>query len=112
MMKNWFWPKRLRTEQYEKYIFQQDSERPHTTRAVQTQMKEIFCRKFIAKEKWPPRSPDLNPCDFFLQGYLKQRMYFPIPNTIEDLKANIERELKAIPKDMLKKTFLNFKRKT
>lgn len=66
MLKNWFWPKHLRTEEYEKYIFQQDGARPHTTRAVQTWMKEKFGRKFIAKEKWPPRSPDLNPCDFFL----------------------------------------------
>ena len=47
-MKNWFWPKRLRTEQYEKYIFQQDGERPHTTRGVQTWMKEKFGREFIA----------------------------------------------------------------
>ncbi|KAJ8962740.1 hypothetical protein NQ318_001138, partial [Aromia moschata] len=24
---------------------------------------------------WPPRSPDLNPCDFFIWGDLKQKVY-------------------------------------
>ncbi|GBL76778.1 hypothetical protein AVEN_53448-1 [Araneus ventricosus] len=24
--------------------------------------------------EWPPRSPDLNPLDFFLWGYIKQRV--------------------------------------
>ncbi|EFN60466.1 hypothetical protein EAG_00004, partial [Camponotus floridanus] len=26
--------------------------------------------------QWPPRSPDYNPCDFFLWGALKERIYF------------------------------------
>ena len=45
---------------------------------------------------WPPRSPDLNPCDFFLWGYLKSKVYEPLPKTLDDLKANIEREIKRI----------------
>lgn len=24
---------------------------------------------------WPPRSPDLNPCDYYLWGHLKQLVY-------------------------------------
>ena len=26
---------------------------------------------------WPPRSPDLTPCDFFLRGYVKDNAYKP-----------------------------------
>ena len=26
---------------------------------------------------WPPRSPDLTPCDFFLKGYVKDNAYKP-----------------------------------
>ena len=26
---------------------------------------------------WPPRSPDLTPCDFFLWGYVKDNAYKP-----------------------------------
>ena len=69
-------------------------------------MKEKFGRKFIDKEKWPPKSPDLNPCDFFFCWVTSSRGC--IPNTIKDLKASIEREVKAIPKDMLKKNIFKF----
>ena len=34
-----------------------------------------FGKKFIDKKKCTPRSPDLNTCDFFLWGYLKQRAF-------------------------------------
>jgi len=27
--------------------------------------------------KWPPRSPDLNVCDFFLWGYVNGRVHVP-----------------------------------
>ena len=63
---------------------------------------------FISKFNWPPRSPDLNPCDYFLWGYLKARVYSPMPKTIEDLQANITKE---IDKNILKSTFLNFQKR-
>ena len=65
MLKKFFWPKLLRTAEYKKYYFQQDGARPHTATTVQTWLTEKFGDKFIDKDSWPPRSPDLNPCDFF-----------------------------------------------
>ncbi|GBN05744.1 hypothetical protein AVEN_46340-1 [Araneus ventricosus] len=29
---------------------------------------------------WPPRSPDLTLCDFFLWGYVKDKVYVPNAN--------------------------------
>ena len=38
---------------------------------------------------WPPYSPDLNPCDFYLWGYLKNKVYTsPTPKTTEELKKH------------------------
>jgi hypothetical protein len=37
---------------------------------------------------WPPRSPDLSACNFFLWGYLRQKAYVNRPNIIQDLKDN------------------------
>ena len=111
MLKNFFWPKLLRTAEYKKYIFQQDGARPHTATTVQTWLTEKFGNKFIDKNSWPPRSPDLNPCDFFLWGYLKSVVYNPLPKTLDDLKVNLEREIKKINKDMLKSTFSNFEKR-
>jgi hypothetical protein len=39
--------------------------------------------------KWPPRSPDLTPCDFFLWGYVK-------PLDIDELKMRITADIETI----------------
>lgn len=38
---------------------------------------------------WPPRSPDMTPLDFFLWGHMKQKVYFNVPNTREELLQKI-----------------------
>ena len=58
-----------------------------------------------------PRSPDLNPCDFFLWGHLKQVAYYPLPKTLDDLKANLEREIKKISPAVLKDVFKDFEKR-
>jgi hypothetical protein len=99
MLKDFFWPKVLKNADYEKLIFQQDGATSHTANTVQTWLGDKFKRKFIHKDLWPPRSPDLNPCDFFLWGHLKAKVYNPLPKTLDDLKGNIETEFKKIPKN-------------
>ena len=111
MLKTFFWPKVLRTAGSQKHYFQQDGATPHRATAVQTWLSEKFGRKFIKKDLWPPRSPDLNPCDFYLWGHLKQVAYNLLPKTLDDLKANLERENKNISPDELKKVFFNFEKK-
>ena len=91
MLKEFFWPKVLRTAEYKKTNFQQDGARPHTTAIVQTWLKGEFGKKLVDKDLWPPRSPDLNPCDFYLWGCLKSVVYNPLPKTLDDLIANLER---------------------
>ena len=66
MLKTFFWPKHLRTADYKKYYFQQDGATAHTATMVQDWLKSKIGDKFIDKKKWPPRSPDLNPCDYYL----------------------------------------------
>ncbi|GFY31889.1 uncharacterized protein TNCV_2620261 [Trichonephila clavipes] len=38
---------------------------------------------------WPPRSPDLSPCDYWLWGYLKSQVYRDRPTSLGMLKDNI-----------------------
>jgi hypothetical protein len=49
---------------------------------------------------WPPHSPDLTLCDFFLWGYFKAQVYQHHPQTLEDLKEAITQEVAAIPPEM------------
>ena len=58
---------------------------------------------------WPDRSPDLNPCDFFLRGYLKSKVYSNCPQSIEQLKDAIRQEITAIPHEMTRRVIDNFR---
>jgi hypothetical protein len=42
-------------------------------------------------------SPDLNPPDFYLWGYLKDNVYENNPQTIGELKAAITTKFREIP---------------
>jgi hypothetical protein len=39
----------------------------------------------------PPNSPYLNPCDYILWGFLKEKIFFKTPQTIMELRALIIR---------------------
>jgi hypothetical protein len=111
MLKDFFWPKQLRTADYKKYFFQQDGATPHTANRVQTWLTTKFGEKFVNKKMWPPRSPDLNPCDYYLWGHLKATAYNPLPKTIDELKANIERDCKKLNSQILTPIFSNLKKR-
>ena len=53
---------------------------------------------------WPPRSPDLNPCDFWLWGYLKANVYTHQPENLNVLKARIITAMANIPQAMINNT--------
>ena len=55
----------------------------------------------IRGQVWPPQSPDLNPLDFCIWGYLKSKVYFPRPKTLTELKTRIQQEISLIPMDMI-----------
>jgi len=50
--------------------------------------------------EWPARSPDLSPCDIFLWGYLKEKVFKHRPRSLEDLKERIQQEIDPIPPDL------------
>ena len=50
---------------------------------------------------WPARSPDLSPLDFWLWGYLKDKVYSHSVATLQELRDAIEDELQSIPAVMV-----------
>ena len=60
---------------------------------------------------WPPRSPDLAPCDFFLWGYPKSRVYVTNPTNLQEPINNIYHEIAApSPETLMKITETTKKR--
>lgn len=71
--------------------FQQDAATCHTSNPSMDVKKEMFPNKVISKRgniEWPPRSPDLSPPDFFLWGFLKDKVYSNNPKTIKYPSGN------------------------
>jgi hypothetical protein len=107
MLKSYFWPKVYRSKNATGMYFQQDGAPAHRHENVQQWLKSKFGDRFLNKDKWPPRSPDLNPCDYFLWGYLKDKIYAQMPITIDDLKYLINKEIKSLNSITLTKVFEN-----
>ena len=59
--------------------------------------------------KWPPQSPDLSPCDFFLRGYVKRLVFVPpLPANIEEMKQRITAALETVTEDTLQRVWHEF----
>lgn len=81
------------------YYFQQDGAPPHNTRAISELLSTNFGDKVIATNgpvRWPPRSPDLTPLDFFLWGYIKNRLYNKRNRNVIQLRQNFEECLRSV----------------
>lgn len=58
--------------------FMQDGAPPHYHREVRNYLNQAYPNRWISRAgpiAWPARSPDLNPCDYFLWGYVKNEVY-------------------------------------
>jgi hypothetical protein len=68
----------------------------------------IFC---FGDVPWPPRSPDLSTCDFFLWGYLKSLVYTHKPRTSNDLKEANRQDIRPIDRQLLARAMDDFKKR-
>ena len=87
--------------------FQQDGATAHTARISLGVLQQMFPGRLVSLRGdigWPARSPDLSMCDFFLWGYLKDKVFRHRPHTIEDLKQKITEEIEAIPVETCRKS--------
>lgn len=58
--------------------FQQDGAPAHVAKDTKQLLMSNFQGRIISRDfehEWPPRSPDLTPCDYFLWGVVKEEVY-------------------------------------
>jgi len=92
--------------------FQQDGATAHTARRSLRVLREMFPRRLISlggDMEWPARSSDLSPCDFFLWGYLKEKVFKHRPQSLEDLKERIQQEIDSILPELTRRVMKNFR---
>jgi hypothetical protein len=91
--------------------FQQDGATVHCSNENLELLESKFGDRVISRRTrrpWPPRSPDLSMCDFFLWGYLKSKVYANRPTSLQDLRRNIEDEIRQISRETLHRVANNF----
>ena len=57
---------------------------------------------------WPSRSCDLTPLDFFLWGYMKDKVYTDAPQSIEELKGKIRVVIDEVEPQICENVMENF----
>ena len=72
--------------------FLHDGAPPHFARQVRQHLDEVFPERWIGRGGpvgWPPRSPDLNPLDFYFWGHIKTMVYVTEVNSEQELRNRI-----------------------
>lgn len=85
-------------------IWMQDGAGPHTAAETIALLGNTF-QMVISKNssfiEWPPSSPDLNPCDYFLWGYAKRE--YKKFETIAQYQPEFENQMALITTDLVRK---------
>ncbi|CAK1578802.1 unnamed protein product [Parnassius mnemosyne] len=72
--------------------FQHDGAPPHVVRFVRECLNELFDDRWTGRlglHAWPPRSSDLTPLDFFLWGYVKERVFNRECDSADEMRQRI-----------------------
>ena len=96
------------------FIFQQDGSPDHFHCEVRQYLNTVLPGRWIERAsgndqpllQWPPRSREITPCDYFLWGYVKDRVIVPpLPRDLDYLKVPIIAAVTNIDAPMLKRVW-------
>ena len=91
--------------------FLHDGAPAHYGRDVREYLDECFPNRWIGRGgsiRWPPRSPDLNPMDYFLWGHYKAVVYGrTLPENEADIMDRIHQATATVTEEMLVRTWQN-----
>ena len=79
-------------DRFDRLWWAQDGAPAHRRIIVREFLAEVFNNRVIGlghEHEWPPRSPDLTPCDYFLWGYVKSKVFISPPSNLNDLRNKI-----------------------
>lgn len=87
--------------------FQQDNARPHVARVTMEYLRQFYDERLISDGRYPPRSCDLSPLDYFLFPLLKNTIFKNPVQTLDVLQERIVENCLAVTPDLLIKVFNN-----
>lgn len=105
MLQQRFLPHIQQWPTFDSLVFMQDGAPPHWSVAVRNWLSAMFPNRWMGRGSpnlpWPPYSPDLTPCDFFLWGWVKSQVYTtPIAN-LGELQGRIQQAFTDLTLEMV-----------
>jgi inhibitor of nuclear factor kappa-B kinase subunit alpha len=100
MLSNGFLPDCQRIFGNWNYTFQQDSASSHRAQRTITFLRQNV-PDLISPDEWPPKSPDLNPVDYFVWGVLQKEVYSVPIRDLQHLKERILQRWNALPQQQI-----------
>ena len=91
------------------FVFQQDGAPAHTKKTTQEWMQERF--DIIAKDEWPPSSPDLNPLDYSIWSILEREACAAPHKSIESLICALQRAADNLDQETINRAIDDFPRR-
>lgn len=64
----------------------------HKKSRTKNWLVEHFGDRMSGDRLWPPRSPDLSVCDYYLRSRLKAKVYDTSSQSVDELKVNNEKK--------------------
>jgi hypothetical protein len=89
-------------------LAEQDGAPSHWGTIARDCLDATFPNRWLGRDgplAWPPRSPDITPLDFFLWGYVKDKVYVTKVTGVEDMKTRIRDAITIINRGMLVRTW-------
>ena len=114
MLQNFFWPYIQSKGLCSKIMFQQDGAPAHYSLIVRNWLDKRLPGRWIGRRgpiEWAARSPDLTPLDFFLWGFVKQKVYVRNYVSLNDLRSSITKAVRSIKPDVLNRVFSNISKR-
>jgi hypothetical protein len=96
------------------FIYHQEGDPPHYHHLLSGYLNQHLPQRWIGRTaandhallRWPPRSPDLTPCDFLLWGYVKDSVFVPpLPWDLPELRRRIITAISRIDREMLRQVW-------
>ena len=113
MINEFLWPE-LEDMGVDDFYLQQDGATCHTSDKIIGLLREKFPGRVFSRNgdyNWPPRSCHLTFLDFFLWGYVKDKVYADVPQSIQELKEKIRAVINEIEPQMCGNVMENFMKK-
>ena len=111
---SFFWPAIQKKRIASKIIFQQDGSPAHFSLRAREWLHIHLPSRWIDQRgplEWAARSPDLTPLDFYLWGYVKQKVYTNYHNDLDELHTSITNVIHSIQLGILKTVFSNISKR-